>query len=476
MPFRGYFALNDQEIANSARVVAHLGRNVPVMDDGIFGPSEADCSLEEYSEGLAVIPASSVVVSEGLATPPPGSRQFGPGLAEIDGTCWGPANLCGDCGTLVQYDDSWPGLREFLGFDHVYRPELAPWYSTEQPESAEFGGVWVMSVTGLDATPVERTITQMVGSGAVAGIHRDASRTITFDALLVGCTNAGVEYGLKWLTCLLRDTTENDDGVLRYLAAHPSWSGVDPHDLVREARNVVLTQSPTIKEEYTTGGRQHQQSSLYRVTWEMAALSPYVYFPAVDVPVLWDEVSQQPINWVHAAHCTKPQTCLDMPVLYSATCVPQEIEKISVPPPVCGGCLPVGGITKYMFRVPTMDYAFRCRETAVTTRIQNLGSEPLTLQMFWRQCGSDIRCEDNRFPLQVAGLPVNTSLVLDGITGKFWAVYDDRAHRPIGVVGTPTGAPWRPPIIDRQECWELVVQTDSAARFDVKLTLADREP
>ena len=29
MTFRGYFALNQVEIANSSRVVAHLGRGVP---------------------------------------------------------------------------------------------------------------------------------------------------------------------------------------------------------------------------------------------------------------------------------------------------------------------------------------------------------------------------------------------------------------------------------------------------------------
>ncbi|MHC9292062.1 hypothetical protein ACRCUN_06315 [Mycobacterium sp. LTG2003] len=521
MSYRGWFKLNGAEIANTARVTAHLGREVPTSDAGMWGPEpipgpafpedpgvdglydpedlppdgegllpvgelEGDgglypvvplgpCELIEVSAGLYEIPASSEEISTGLWSPPEGSRRFGPGLMEIDGTCWGPAAICSSCSDIVSYDDSWPGLREFLG-DMVYRPELAPWYSTELPESGEFGGVWVMSVDGLGATPVERPITQMAGAGAAAGPHRDASRTVTFEALLIACTHAGVEYGMDWLSCRLRDTTDNTTSTLRYLAASPSYSAVDPATLVREVHGVVLTKEPRIVQEYNAEARQHQQATMYRISWEMAVLSPYAYLPAVRVPVDWDEVTRQPINWIHAADCAKPETCEDMPVMFSTECVPEEIAVVTTPPPVCGGCLPVGEIDKYSFRVPTMDYAFRCRETAVTTIIRNTGERSLTLQAFWRECGSDIRCEDNLWPLQVSGLPAGAELVLDGITSRFWANYDERVRRVVGVVGTPNGAPWRPPIIDRQTCWDFIIQTSSSSEFEVEMVLHDREP
>lgn len=477
MPYRGWFTLNGVEIANSSRTIAHLGRDVPTSDIGIFIDGGTDCALVESVDhpGMYEIPDTMVEVSPGLWSPPPGARRFGPGLFVLDGTCWGPAAICSDCTLTVDYDDSWPGLQEFLG-DMVYRPELAPWYSTELPESGEFGGVWVMSVDGLDATPVERNIVQMAGAGAAAGPHRDTSRTVTFEAVLIACTHAGVDFGLKWLTCLLRGTTTSTTSALRYLAASPSYSGVDPESLVREVHGLVLTKAPTIVQEINTEARQHQQSTMYRISWEMVALSPYAYLPSVSVPVDWDVITRQSVNWIHAADCQLPETCEDMPIMFSTECVPDEIAVVTTPPPVCGGCLPVGEIDKYSFRVPTMDYAFRCRETAVSTIIRNTGETPLSLQAFWRECGSDIRCEDNRWPLQIAGLPPGAELVLDGITGRFWTTYDERVRQVVGVVQTPNGAPWRPPIIDRETCWDFTVQTAASSEFEVDLVLFDREP
>jgi hypothetical protein len=332
----------------------------------------------------------------------------------------------------------------------------------------------VTKVTGLDTTPVERAITQAVGSGAVAGIHRDTSRTVTFEALLVGCTGAGLQHGLNWLTCRLREAASVDGATLTYLNAHPEFSAADPDSLVRQLHRVVLTKAPEIQ-EYFGNSRAHQQSTVYKVSWEMESLSPYSYLPAYPADVDWDEITELPINWVHAAGCEKPVWCDNMPVLFSTECVPEEIERITTPPPVCGGCMPVGGLLKHRFRVPTMDAPFRCRDTAVSVTITNTGTDPVSLQAFWRPCAEDIRCETTRFPLQVSGLPPETTLTLDGISGRYWCVYDNLRRRPVGMVGTPTGGPWRPPVIDRQDCWDFVVHTAPGTQFSVSMVLHDRE-
>ncbi len=476
MTFRGYFALNNVEIANSSRVAAHLGTAIPT-DDSIFNDDLlGDCELVEDPDhpGLWLIPETAEPAGAGLWWPPNGARRFGPGLYEV-GSCWGPAAICMNCRTQVDYDDSWTGLAAFFD-DGTYRPELAPWYVTELPQSAEFGGVWVVSVDGLDATPVERKIIETIGPGAVAGPHRDRQRTITFEALLVGCTNAGVDYGLKWLNTLLRATTDNTTTRLKYLSAHPQHSAVEPDTLVREVNAVVLTQEARVKEAVVSGGGHHKQANIYRVTWELTSLSPYAYLPAVETVIDWDNITRQPVNWIHAADCRKPESCEDMPVMFSTECVPEEIVRVESPPPVCGGCMPVSAIDKYSYRVPTMDYAFQGRETAVTVVITNTSDSPLTLQAFWRVCGTDVRCEDNQWPLQISGLPAGAMLHLDGITGMYWAHYDGRDRRPVGVVGTPTGAPWRPPVIDRKTCWEFVIQTASTSEFTASLILSDREP
>lgn len=505
MAFRGWMALNGVEIVNSSRVVSHLGRETPTSDDDVFvdTPSGytlvedppgsglyADCSLKEDSPLLYGIPESAVpyrppsvfpyefpvtMGSAGLWYPPNGARRFGPGLYTVD-TCWNVAAICGGCTLNVQWDDSWPGLPGFLRDGNTYRPELAPWYVSELPESGEFAGVWLMDVTGLDATRIERSVTETVGDGGVAGPHRDATRMVTFDALLIGCTNAGVDYGLKWLSCLLRDTADNVTTKLRYLAAHPGHSAVDAESLVREVSGVVLTSAPEIKESFVTGASQNRQANIYRITWEMAVLHPHAYLPEVAIDVDWDRVTRQPINWIHAADCSVPETCEDMPVMFSTECEPEELTVVNTPPPTCGGCLPVSAIDKYSFMVPTQDYAFRCRDTAVSLTITNTGEESLSLQAFWRICGTDVRCEDNQWPLQVSGLPAGAELHLDGKSGRFWAWYDERIRRPVGVVGTPNGAPWRPPRIDRTQCWDFIVRAASTAEFTVSMSLADREP
>lgn len=523
--FRGYFALDGVEIANSSRVVAHLGRSTPTDDysmfsslgdlpaqpasftentvgSGLYNPGTLSADADHLfpmigiylqgisglypvvqpnlacgiyaDDGFGAIPESSTEVSSGLYTPPNGARRYGPGLYEV-GSCWGPAAVCSSCSTSVPFGDDWDGLAEFLN-DGVYRPEVAPWYTLELPESGEFGGVWVMKVDGLDTTPIERPIVDTVGNGAVAGPPRDAPRHIMFEALLIGCSNAGVDYGLKWLTSILRVATAGTNSSLKYLSAHPGDSAVDPDSLVREVHNVVMTKAPEILETIVTGTTGHRQGNMYRISWEMTALVPYAYLPAVRIPVDWDKITRQPINWIHAADCHKPETCEDMPVMFSTNCVPEEIMTVVSPPPVCGGCMPVSEIAKYSFQVPTQEYAFRSRETSVTMVFTNTGDTDLTLQAFWRVCGTDYRCEDNQWPLRISGLPVGAELHLDAITGRYWAYYDERVRRPIGVVGTPNGAPWRPPLIDRKTCWEFVVQTAPTAGLTVDMILADREP
>lgn len=447
--------------ANQANQVVHI--NAP----------EVNRLLDTPMPGMFQIPSSSVEMMPGIWSPPDGSRLWGPGLYEI-GACWDIATLCRNCRNVVDYDDSWPGLAAWLG-DVIYRPEIAPWYSSRVPESAEFGGVWIMDIQGLDVPGIEREITEMAGDGGAPGPARTPSRQVTFDAVLLACTNAGLTYGLEWLTNTLRATNKRTDATLRYLTAHPGHSAVDPDTLVREVHGVVLTDGPSIRDSINAGNKQNQQATAYRVSFTLTVTRPHAYSPPVSFPVVWDTTEVRPISWVHAADCRKPADCADMPVMFSQTCDIETIEVMTSPPPSCGGCMPVGNVTQRVFTVPTFAYPMRAPATVVDLDIRNTGGGPLTLQAYWRICDSDERCDDQRWPLQVSGLPAATSLHLDGVSSRYWVDYDDRRWRPAKIVSTFSGVPWRPPVIDRATCWEFVVISAASATFEVTMTLRDRD-
>ncbi|QJD51077.1 minor tail protein [Mycobacterium phage Chaelin] len=476
MAFRGYFALNGVEIANSSRVAAHIGAEVPTRDIGLM-TADVDCSLTPIDDDrlLAELPDTSVPIGAGrlLATPPDGSRLYGPGLAVV-GDCWTPNTLCFGCRTAIEYDDSWTGLPAFLN-DHVYRPELAPWFTTRVPESAEFAGVWVMDVKGLDVTTSQREVIEMAGDGGAAGIHRDGAQRIQFDVLLVACTNAGATYGLDWLTTQLRRTNDRTDSVLRYLAAHPEDSAVDPTTLVRDRHGVVLTAGPEITGQVNASGRQHNQATFYRVTFELTALIPHAYRPATVLPVEWDTVEVEPIQWVHSSECKPPADCSPMPVLFAQGCEVERVEAVSSPPPVCGGCMPVCAVATHAVQIPLTERPQTGTATMVSLAIRNTDARPLTLNGYFRRCNARDDCDDELFPVQIHGLPATAEVVLDGVTGRFWVYYAGRKWRPVHIVGTPSGAPWVPAKLDRTLCWEFVVVSDGTALFEVDLALTDRD-
>lgn len=478
MAFRGYFALNGAEIANSSRVITHLGLETPT-DDLILGGGAGLCEITVSPDdpGLALVPASSValVSDPGLASPPNGSRLYDPGLALI-GDCWAPSPLCGCASLKVFYDDSWPGLQGYLG-DTIYRPELAPWYDSRIPESAEFGGVWVMDVKGFGPLTVSRGVTEMLGSGGTAAPSRDTSRKLSFDTLIIACTNAGAEYGLQWLACQLRQTISSDDSTLTYFNAHPADTAASPASLVRQLHGVIYTGSLNVTQMQMGGSGRHRQAYLYRASFELTALNPYAYLPPVDVPVAWTAVTIDPISWSHAAECDIPADCDPMPVLFSATCPPEVVNVgTNTPPPVCGGCMPVCEVDRFVFDVPTYDYPVRCTETAATiTIVNNDPFNALTLQGYWKLADVSEGCGDDQFPVQIAGLPGGASITLDAISGRYTARLHNRPHQPVGIVGTPSGAPWVAPIIDRSKAWQFVVIVPDGASFDVKMSLADKE-
>lgn len=82
----------------------------------------------------------------------------------------------------------------------------APWYDPDEPFlSAQFLGVYCLTVDGLEDETLEASVIERVTSGGVIGRQRDASRSVRFRVVLTATTENGLEYGRSWLASVLRE-------------------------------------------------------------------------------------------------------------------------------------------------------------------------------------------------------------------------------------------------------------------------------
>lgn len=164
----------------------------------------------------------------------------------------------------------------------------APWYDPTVPASAEFSGLWVLSIAGHDSRPTGRSVTQTVTGGGVFGRQRVTPRTIVVTGVLLGSSCCGVDYGLKWLGQVL-DTCEGVgcDGVdAEVIGCCPS-EDVGSGDLLatygRTMRRVALTQGPTVTRRAGDGCQGGCTADVMFVEFILTAAEPWMWSPAVEV-------------------------------------------------------------------------------------------------------------------------------------------------------------------------------------------------
>lgn len=231
-------------------------------------------------------------------------------------------------------------------------PELdpAPWYDAAAPESKNFAGLLVTSVTM--SAPYSRTVTQNIRQGQTLGKLKLQGRTIVVHGWLVGKTCCGTQYGLRWLTTALGDQpcTGGDCGgvELDFLDCCPSvGSGEDDclttgtgvyvrpdadseyeraEDFFRRLNGVGVIDGPNVlscKGSSCGCGC----SALTEVEFTLSSSSPYLN--SFGTPVLVDEPAPVPcvedpdceITWVvcepgtsgNDIDCPAPVDCLEDP-------------------------------------------------------------------------------------------------------------------------------------------------------------------
>lgn len=104
----------------------------------------------------------------------------------------------------------------------------APWYDPSVPESKNFAGLLVTSVTV--SSPYSREVLNSVGNGGTLGRLKLTPRTIVVHGFLIGKTCCATQYGLEWLTSALGGAPcgsgcEGED--LTFLSCCPNIGGED---------------------------------------------------------------------------------------------------------------------------------------------------------------------------------------------------------------------------------------------------------
>ncbi|MFM9594074.1 hypothetical protein ACKI16_24015 [Streptomyces scabiei] len=264
---------------------------------------------------------------------------------------------------------------DMVGDDPYTTPEEdgAPWYDPDVPESADFAGLRVLSVEGLDDYPVRRTVTNAVTGGGALGPARVMPRTITITGVLLGATCCAVEYGLHWLAEAVTGCVGNtcDGDCLTLFSCCPGEETPEDFQVRRRRtlRRVALTQGPTVVQRRGSGcttGECSRGADLITVEIVLTAATPWLWTdptPLLDVALPADD-SDDCVTW--CVHGTGPVTsCLDVsdacPVGSVSAPVVEDDEACDVAWPVADDPVtdPCAGTCRFL---PCVDELSRCSD------------------------------------------------------------------------------------------------------------------
>lgn len=165
-------------------------------------------------------------------------------------------------------------LRVMLGDDVYVSPKLdpAPWFDPTIPESEDFYGFYPLDTSGYENSTRGSTVQESTIDGGNSGRLRHGTKSVVFNGLLFGATDAAVNYGMEWLkrallgnVCSDRLVTTQSVGVeMAYLSGPPVLNpspSVSPtttlFNLTRKLHRMVVNNGPTITskaQELSCGG------------------------------------------------------------------------------------------------------------------------------------------------------------------------------------------------------------------------------
>lgn len=381
----------------------------------------------------------------------------------------------------VVRDDSWLDLHRYLQEEAPYSTPAAdgaPWYDEGSPASAEFLGVWVLGLDGLDSAPMSRTVIASAGAGGGFAAPRWGVREINVEAVLAGSSPAGLEYGIEWLnSALVQDQCEEigEERVLRFLAAAPyiPWEATDEevraagYEQERWVGDVVVTSPVSVVSRFGRWDPDPRQTIAARVQFTLSAGNPFVWkarrslvtptplSSGAPMTVTFERVDEEG-NW--SGTCPDPAEPLFDPALPAPVHLPRPMTPTSAV-----GTMPFASL-RSMITVPAS--AVRPWETMVPTVVIQAGAkDERSVRIQWVRGTdvSDISCASIGEAV-IGYIPAGALLTLDGVTGRATVI---RAGSSVeqdatSVVTGRNGAPWRPPVMRCGEEHTLVVDAPTS--------------
>lgn len=379
----------------------------------------------------------------------------------------------------VVTDDSWPQLATWLGRAEDWQlPELdddCPWYDPLDSASAEFAGVWPMSVEGLETTPLDRDVIEGALVGGSFGVDRTPPREIRFEAVVVGRTPAGLRYGLEWLGSALRGSAcRDDEGPRRllFLDSAPAFEALlEPGEVARlgnaQSRmlvDVVQTKALTIEEAFGPWTPEGRGATAARVSFELTAGVPYIWRTPVNLlaGLALSKGVAKTLQFENVgpggvlAACGNQETYL---------VDPQSAPLVAVPRPVSPNAA-VGMQPLLSLRSTWLLEAGRLpiwSETVPSVTIRTGAKDERAIRVQWVKglvtAEKDIRCETVGEAL-VGYIPANSRFTLDAMTGEARVITPEGVELDATPVVTGRlGGPWRPPVLTCSQAYTLVVDT-----------------
>jgi hypothetical protein len=157
--------------------------------------------------------------------------------------------------------------------------DLAPWYTSLYPESADAFGFWIEEWTGLDDAHIVRPVTSFGSAwgGAQLGTIRANERVMKLNVLLFGRNEAASEYLFRWLATTLSANCTGcavDSMLIRRVCP----TGGDFDQGVARLDEVGLVEGLQWETDPTT----HSMCSVRRVSFGLTAGDPCLYVDQTD--------------------------------------------------------------------------------------------------------------------------------------------------------------------------------------------------